>query len=64
MLPATSVAGSVRDCVSQLAHGHPVIVVDQAHYRGHPAIVIVLGNPDTVIAASYSCVPLHTAQLP
>ena len=64
MLPAASVSGSVRDCVSQLAHGRPVVVVDQARYRGHPAIVIVLGKPDTVIAASHSCVPLHTAQLP
>ena len=64
MLPAASVPGSVRDCVSQLAHGRPVVVVDQARYRGHPAIVIVLGKPDTVIAASHSCVPLHTAQLP
>ena len=64
MLPAASVPGSVRDCVSQLAHGRPVVVVDLARYRGHPAIVIVLGKTDTVIAASHSCVPLHTAQLP
>ena len=31
---------------------------------GRPAIVIVLGKPDTVIVVSHSCAPLHSARLP
>ncbi len=61
MRPAQIPAG-VHDCVSRIAAGRPVRVVDLARYQQRPAIVIVLGN-DQVIAASYGCTPLHSARL-
>lgn len=64
MLPAASVTAQVHTCVSQAAHGHSVLVVDQARYQHHAAIIILLGNPDTVVAVSPSCAPLQSARLP
>jgi hypothetical protein len=63
-LAPASVPAQVRDCARQLAHGHPLLLVDQARYQQRPAIIIVLGKPDTVIAVSHSCTPLHSARLP
>ena len=63
-LAAASVPAQVRNCVSQIAHGRPVLFVDLARYQQRPAIVIVLGKPDTVIVVSHSCAPLHSARLP
>lgn len=59
-----SVSDQVRGCVSQAAHGHPVLLVDEARFQQRPAIVIVLGKPDRVVAVSYSCAPLHSVRLP
>jgi hypothetical protein len=64
MRPADSVTAQVHTCVSQAAHGHSVLVVDQARYQHHAAIIIILGNPDTVVAVSPSCAPLQSARLP
>ncbi len=65
MMPADSIPAQVSNCVSQTAHGRSVVVVDQARYRGQPAIVIVLGKPDAaVIAVSHSCAPLQSIRLP
>ncbi len=65
MLAADSVAArQVHMCVSQTAHGRSVLVVDLARYQHHPAIVIILGKPDTVVAVSPSCAPLQSARLP
>ena len=65
MRPADTISPDVRNCVSQASHGRTVVVVDQARYRGHPAIVIVLGKPDAaVIAVSPSCAPLQSTRLP
>ncbi len=64
MLPADSVTAQVRTCVGQAAHGHSVLVVDQARYQHHAAIIIILGNPDTIVAVSPSCAPLQSARLP
>lgn len=62
MLPATRVSGSVHNCVDQLALGRPVRLVDLAHYQQQPAIVIVLGDPDTVtVVKPSSCTKLHSA---
>ena len=62
MLPATRVPASVHNCVSQLALGRPVRLVDLAHYQRQPAIVIVLGDPDTVtVVKPSSCTKLHSA---
>jgi hypothetical protein len=63
MLPASQISASVHSCVSQTAHGRPVRLVDQARYQQRPAIVIILGQPDTVVAVSPSCGPLHSARL-
>jgi Putative zinc-finger len=63
-LAPAQVPGQVRTCARQLAHGHPLLFVDQARYQQRPAIVIVLGKPDTAVAATYSCAPLHSARLP
>jgi hypothetical protein len=63
-LTPASVPATVRGCARQLAHGRPLLLVDLARYQQHKAIMIVLGRPDTAIAASYSCAPLHSAQLP
>jgi hypothetical protein len=64
MLPAHSVTAQVHTCVSQAAHGRSVLVVDQAQYQHHTAIIIILGNPDTIVAVSPSCAPLQSARLP
>ena len=65
MQPAGSIPAQVSNCVSQTAHGRTVVVVDQARYRGQPAIVIVLAKPDAaVIAVSHSCTPLQSTRLP
>jgi hypothetical protein len=63
-VPAASVSTQVHYCVRKTADGRPVRLVDLAHYQHQPAIVIVLGNPDTVTAVSYSCTTLQTALLP
>jgi hypothetical protein len=63
MLPASRVPAAVRSCVSHVAQGHPVRLVDLARYQQRPAIVIVLGQPDTVAVVSYPCHPLHSAPL-
>jgi len=65
MKPAGSIPAQVSNCVTRTAHGRSVAVVDQARYRGQPAIVIVLGKPDAaVIAVSHSCTPLQSTRLP
>ena len=65
MLPATRVPATVHTCVSQLALGRPVRLVDLARYQQQPAIVIVLGHPDTVtVVTPSSCTKLHSAPLP
>ncbi len=65
LLVPTSIPLRVRDCVARTAKGRPVRLVDLAHYQGRPAIVIMLGDPDTVTAVSYSsCTVLRIAQVP
>ena len=59
MLPASRVPAAVRSCVSHVARGRPVRLVDLARYQQRPAIVIVLGHSDTVTVVSYACHPLH-----
>ena len=63
-LAAAQVPATVRRCARQSAHGRPLLLVDLARYQQRPAIVIVLGKPDTAVAVSQSCVPLRSAQLP
>jgi Putative zinc-finger len=63
LLEPGNIPGQVSHCVSQLAQRRPVFV-DLARYQHRPAIVIVLGRPERVIAVSYSCAPLHSARLP
>jgi anti-sigma factor RsiW len=64
VLPApASISGQVRHCVNLTAHGRPVRLVDLARYQQRPAIVIVLGSPDTVVVVSDSCALLHSAPL-
>ena len=60
---AARIPAQLRTCAIQLADGRPLLLVDQARYQRRPAIVIVVGDPDKAIAASYSCVPLHSARL-
>lgn len=57
------IPAQLRACASRLADRRPLLLVDQARYQRRPAIVIVVGDPDKAIAASYSCVPLHSAPL-
>ena len=57
------IPAQLRACASRLADGRPLLLVDLARYQRRPAVVIVVGDPDKAIAASYSCVPLHSAQL-
>jgi hypothetical protein len=56
------IPAQLRACAYQLADGRPLLLVDLARYQRRPAIVIVVGDPDKAIAASYSCVPLHSAR--
>jgi Putative zinc-finger len=60
---ATRIPAQFRACATRLADGRPLLLVDLARYQRQPAIVIVVGPPDKAIAASYSCVPLHSARL-
>lgn len=60
---AARIPAQLRACARRLADGRPLLLVDLARYQRRPAIVIVVGDPDKAIAASYSCVPLHSAQL-
>jgi hypothetical protein len=64
LLPAGSVAVQVRNCVGQTAHRRSVLVVDLARYQHHRAVVIILGQPDTVVVVTPSCAPLQSARLP
>jgi hypothetical protein len=61
LLKPASIPAQVPTCVSRTAQGRPVLFVDLARYQHRPAIVMVLGRPDTVIAVSYSCARLHSA---
>lgn len=63
LAPPSSTPAQVRDCVDRTAQGRPVLLVDQARYQQQPAIVIVLGRPETVIAVSDACTTLHSAPL-
>jgi hypothetical protein len=63
LLKPAGIPAQVPTCVSQIAQGRPVRFVDLARYQQRPAIVMVLGRPDTVIAVSYSCAPLHSAPM-
>jgi hypothetical protein len=63
LLKPTDIPAQAPTCVGQTAQGRPVLFVDLARYQHRPAIVMVLGRPDTVIAVSYSCAPLHSAPL-
>ncbi len=62
-LKQASIPAQVHTCVSQTAQGRPVLLVDLARYQQRPAMVIVLGRPEQVIAVSYSCARLHSAGL-
>jgi hypothetical protein len=60
---ADRIPAQFRACAIRLADGRPLLLVDLAKYQRRPAIVIVAGPPDKAIAASYSCVPLHSARV-
>ena len=64
VLPISNVPAGVLNCVSHVAQGHPVRLVDLARYQQRPAIVIVHGHPDTVTVVSDACHPLHSVRLP
>ena len=61
---AANVPARVHNCVSQLAHGRPVLFVDLARYQQRPAIIVVLNDPGQAVVASYSCATLYSVRLP
>lgn len=63
VLPAGSVPRQVSNCATRIADGRHLLVVDLARYQHHPAYVIMLGNPDTVVAVNYSCARLDSARV-